>query len=103
MQTSEHDRHELFRALEQVIGADPARTLMDQLPPRPWDQVATRADLDGGLSALEQRIDDRMLALEHRLVAEFRAQIIAQNRLLFFSMTGAIFTAASLAFAAVRF
>lgn len=36
-------------------------------------------------------------------MAEFRAQIIAQNRLLFFSMIGAIFTAASLAFAAVRF
>ncbi len=99
MQTSEHDRHELFRALEQVIGAEPARTLMDQLPPRPWDQVATRDDL----RSLEQRIDDRMLALEHRLVAEFRVQIIAQNRLLFFSMMGAIFTAASLAFAAVRF
>lgn len=55
------------------------------------------------LRSLEQRVDDRMLALEHRLVAEFRAQIIAQNRLLFFSMVGAIFTAASLAFAAVRF
>ena len=72
---------------------------MDQLPPRPWDQVATRDDL----RSLEERIDSRMLALEHRLVAEFRAQIIAQNRLLFFSMIGAIFTAASLAFAAVRF
>ena len=99
MLTSEHDRHELFRALERVIGAEPARTLMEQLPPRPWDQVATRDDL----RSLEQRVDDRMLALEHRLVAEFRAQIIAQNRLLFFSMIGAIFTAVSLAFAAVRF
>ncbi len=99
MLTNEHDRLELFRALERVIGADPARTLMDQLPPRPWDQVATRDDL----RSLEQRVDDRMLALEHRLVAEFRAQIIAQNRLLFFAMTGAIVTAASLAFAAVRF
>ena len=65
---------------------------MEQLPPRPWDQLATRDDLSNGLQLLE-----------HRLVAEFRAQIIAQNRLLFFSMIGAIFTAASLAFAAVRF
>ena len=76
---------------------------MGQLPPRPWDQVATHHDLANGLSSLEQRLDDRMLALEHRLVAEFRAQIIAQNRLLFLAMIGAIFTAASLAFAAVRF
>ena len=65
---------------------------MEQLPPRPWDQLATRHDLSNGLQLLE-----------HRLVAEFRAQIIAQNRLLFFSMFGAIFTAVSLAFAAVRF
>ncbi|MFP4235678.1 MAG: hypothetical protein ACLFUG_12200 [Nitriliruptoraceae bacterium] len=92
MLTGERDRLELFRALERVIGADPARTLMDQLPPRPWDQLATRDDLSKGMEFLE-----------HRLVAEFRAQIIAQNRLLFFSMTGAILTAASLAFAAVRF
>lgn len=92
MRTSEHDRHELFRALERVLGADQARTLMEQLPPRPWDHLATKDDLANGLQVLE-----------HRLVAEFRAQIIAQNRLLFFSMTGAIFTAASLAFAAVRF
>ncbi len=99
MLASERDRHELFRALEQVIGADPARTLMELLPPRPWDQVATRDDL----RSLGQRVDGRMLALEHRLVAGFRAQIIAQNRLLVFSMIGAIFTAASLAFAAVRF
>ncbi len=76
---------------------------MDQLPPRSWDQIATRDDVTGGLHSLEQRVDDRMVRLEHRLVVEFRAQIIAQNRLLFFSMIGAIFTGASLAFAAVRF
>ena len=72
---------------------------MDQLPPRPWDQVAIRDDL----RSFEERIDSRMLAFEHRLVAEFRAQITAQNRLLFSSMIGAVFTAASLAFAAARF
>jgi len=65
---------------------------MEQLPPRPRDQLATRDDLSNGLQLLERG-----------LVAEFRAQIIAQNRLLFFSMSGATFSAASLAFAAVRF
>lgn len=92
MRTDEHDREQLFRALGRVIGAQPARTLMEQLPPRPRDQLATRDDLSNGLQLLERR-----------LVAEFRAQIIAQNRSLFFSMIGAIFSAASLAFAAVRF
>jgi len=91
MRTDEHDRHELFRAFEQVFGAQPARTLIEPLPPRPWEQLATRDDLSNGLQLLE-----------HRLDAEFRAQIIAPNRLLLFSMIGAMSTAASLAFAAVR-
>jgi chromosome segregation ATPase len=151
MTASEHERHELLQALERVIGPDPARTLMEQLPPRRWDDLATRDDLDGirdqlGLihdrfgaidarfeqvdarfeqvdarfeqvdarfeqasqrfTGIEQqliRIDERFVSLEHRLLAAFRGEMIAQNRLLFFAMTGAIFTAASLAFAAVRF
>jgi hypothetical protein len=58
----------------------------------PWDQLATKHDLDV-----------RFELFEHKLVGEFRRQIIEQNRLLFFSMIGAIFTTASLAFAAARF
>jgi hypothetical protein len=49
------------------------------------------------------RIDERFVSLEHRLLAEFRGEFVAHSRLMFFSMVGAIFTAASLAFAAVRF
>jgi hypothetical protein len=78
--------------LDACCRTEQAATLMEQLPPVPWDQLATKHDLDV-----------RFELFEHKLVGEFRRQIIEQNRLLFFSMIGAIFTTASLAFAAARF
>jgi hypothetical protein len=92
-------RHDLRQALASAIGADQAATLMEQLPPVPWDQLATKDDI----RSLAERMDARFELVEHKLVGEFRRQIIEQNRLLFFSMLGAIFTTASLAFAAARF
>lgn len=41
-------------------------------------------------------------AMEHRLAGEMRRLYVDQTRLLFFAMIGAIFTTATLAFAAVR-
>jgi hypothetical protein len=95
----ERDRHDLRQALGRVLGAQEAATLMEQLPPVPWDGLAAKDDVRG----LEARIDTRFEVFEHKLIAEFRRQIIDQNRLLFFSMLGAILTTASLAFAAARF
>lgn len=95
----ERARHDLRHALSRAIGAEEAATLMEQLPPVPWDRLATKDDVE----AFGRRMDLKFEALEHKLTAEFRKQIIEQNRLLFFSMIGAIFTAASLAFAAARF
>jgi hypothetical protein len=130
MSPTEQGRHELFLAFERAIGTEPARTLMEQLPPRRWDDLATRDDLvaigahfeqvdarfeqvDARFDHVEERltsidhhlirIDERFVSLEHRLLAEFRGEFVAHSRLMFFSMVGAIFTAASLAFAAVRF
>lgn len=71
---------------------------MEHLPPVPWDRLATKDDL----ARLEERVELRFEMFEHKLIAEFRRLIIDQNRLLFFAMVGAIFTAASLAFAAAR-
>jgi chaperonin cofactor prefoldin len=151
MSPTEQGRHELFLALEGALGTEPARTLMEQLPPRRWDDLATHDDLarldqrfervdqrfeqvdqrfeqvdqrfeqvdqrfeqvdrrfervEERLTGIEHqlvRIDERFVSLEHRLLAEFRGEFVAHSRLMFFSMVGAIFTAASLAFAAVRF
>ena len=114
---TEQERHRLLARLEEVLGPDLAPVLMEHLPPQPWSELATRADLAAGFAdvdrrfvevdrrfvELEDRIDHKLDVLQHTLLAELRREIIDQNRLLFFSMIGAIFTTATLAFAAARF
>ncbi len=72
MAVTERTRHELHEALVELMGRTHTATLMEHLPPTGWGDVATKADLDH----LEQRIQLRMEALEHRLtsVVEARAR-----------------------------
>jgi outer membrane murein-binding lipoprotein Lpp len=43
----DHDRarHELLARLEEILGPDQAATLMENLPPRPWSELATKDDV----------------------------------------------------------
>ncbi len=45
MAITEHDRHDLYVALEAAIGPEQATTLMEHLPPVGWADVATKHDL----------------------------------------------------------
>ena len=45
-------RHDLHKALEQILGAERANVLMEHLPPVGWADVATKRDLDH----LEERL-----------------------------------------------
>jgi hypothetical protein len=65
MALDERARHELFLRLEQVLGPEPAESLMEMMPPVGWADVATKRDLD----ALEQRIDLRFEAMDHKFDA----------------------------------
>ncbi len=38
-------RHELQRRLEELLGEEGAHTLMEALPPHPWDELVTKADM----------------------------------------------------------
>lgn len=44
--SSEAERRELYVALEHSLGAAPADTLMDLLPPSGWGDVARRSDIE---------------------------------------------------------
>jgi hypothetical protein len=93
MALDERARHELFRRLEQVLGAESAETLMELLPPVGWADVATKRDLDAleermnlrfelidqRFESLEERLDQRFEASEHKLLAAFRAELLAQS------------------------
>jgi ABC-type bacteriocin/lantibiotic exporter with double-glycine peptidase domain len=58
--------------------------------------------MDSKLAALEERMSLRDEALEHRLTATFRNELITQTRTFFLGMVGSITTVATLAFAAAR-
>ena len=64
MALDERARHELFLRLEQALGPKSAETLMELLPPVGWADVATKRDLD---------------ALENKLLAAFRGELLAQS------------------------
>jgi hypothetical protein len=78
MALDERARHELFLRLEQVLGPESAETLMELMPPVGWADVATRRDLDG----LEERMNLRFEALENKLLAAFRGELLGQANLI---------------------
>ena len=57
MTISEQSRHQLYRRLEEVLGADEAAVLMEHLPPVGWADVATKRDIDGLAAATKRDID----------------------------------------------
>lgn len=56
------ERDELIRRLAEVLGDEHASRLMEHLPPVPWDELATKADLQ----SLEERLTGRIDRLETR-------------------------------------
>jgi len=112
MALDERARHELFLHLERVLGPESAETLMEMLPPTGWADVATKRDLD----ALDQRMDLRFEALEHKLLAAFRGELVtqsnlitaqsnlitAQTRTLVIANIGTVLSMAALAFGAAK-
>ena len=71
MSVSEQERHELYVAMESVIGTERATTMMSLLPPAGWGDVATRRDLDD---------------LEHRFEAKLERGLREQTRTVIFSL-----------------
>jgi hypothetical protein len=102
MVLDERSRHQLYLRLEEALGSEAAATLMEHLPPAGWADVAMKRDLD----ALEQRLDLRFEALEHKLLAAFRgelqAALTAQGRQLAITLAGTAGALSAMAFAAAR-
>jgi len=89
---TEESRYQLYKRLEDALGAEHANTLMGHLPPVGWADVATKADVDalrvhvdvelGGLRRdlvqLEERVNLRFESLEHRFDAALAAGLHRQ-------------------------
>ena len=88
MGVDEKRRSELFRAMAERLGEEPAITMFELLPPAGTD-LATREDLlaleqrlgariDGGDQRLDARVDgleQQLETLRHELIAVFRAEL----------------------------
>jgi hypothetical protein len=112
----ERARHELFLRLEAALGPQSAETLMEMLPPVGWADVATKRDLDAleeRMSVRFERVDQRFETLENKVVAAFRAELLAtvgaqsslmsaQTRTLVMANIGTMVSVAALAFGAAR-
>jgi hypothetical protein len=109
MVLDERSRHQLYVRLQEALGPEAATTLMEHLPPLGLADVATRRDLallKADLDALEQRLELRLEASEHKLLAAFRgelqAALTAQGRQLAITLAGTAGALSALAFAAAR-
>ena len=102
MAIDERSRQRLYQRLEEVLGPEEAPILMAYLPPVGWADVATKQDLVLNLDQLEQRMELRFEALEHKFTGELHRQIGAQTtRMTALFVTGFI-GFGGLAFAAAR-
>ena len=77
MAMTETQRTTLYNQLTNAIGQEAARTLMEQLPPMGWDQVATKEDVKASekmllreISASETRVRGELKETEGRLLVQ---------------------------------
>jgi ribosomal protein L29 len=79
---SERERRDLHTALERELGAGPATTLMELLPPFGWSEVARQPDLvavRGEMAQLRGELKGEMAQLRAELKGEM-AQLRAELR-----------------------
>ena len=109
---SDHERRQLFIALEESLGRGPAGTLMDLLPPVAWVDVARQSDLvavrgdmaeiRGEMAQIRGELKGEIGVLRGEVAelrSEVRAQvprIIAANIPVMFGVAGLVLAAAKL-------
>lgn len=74
MSPSEMKRLLLHERLVELLGDERARTLMENLPPSNWDEIATKADLvaiKADLAALEVELKTDLAALKTDMDVRF--------------------------------
>ena len=73
MAIDERSRHELYLRLEEVLGEEPANTMMEHLPPVGWADVATKRDLDGSVGLLRHDMTAEFEAAHQEMASEFKS------------------------------
>ncbi len=108
---SDHDRRELYEALERRLGQGPAATLMELLPPVGWADVARQGDLVavrgemGELRGEMAELRGEMAELRAELkgeVAELRTEVRGQLPKLYAANVASMIGVAGLVLAAAK-
>jgi hypothetical protein len=73
MPVDERSRHQLYRKLDELMGAQEATTLMELLPPSGWGDLATKRDIE----ALRLELHADMDRLARRMVTWTSSMILA--------------------------
>ena len=79
---SDPARRELTEALEQLLGPRNTATLMESLPPQPWDELATKRDLERAVTDLRGELRGHMGELRGEMgelrgeMGEFRGEVM---------------------------
>ena len=104
MAIDERARHDLYVALEDLVGTERADSLMGLLPPVGWADVATKhdlAELEARMDLRFEKVDLRFEKLEAHFDAKLERELRVQMRSLFFGLLTALLTMASLCIAAI--
>lgn len=105
MSVDERARHELHARLDELLGPEPAGTLMSYLPPVGWADVATKRDLESFEHRLEAVLYREVGALRTEMgsMSEgLRQELATQTRTFLFWTSGLLLSLAGIAFAAVQ-
>jgi hypothetical protein len=86
----ERRRNELWQRLSDLMGPDLGAYLMERLPPFPWSDLVTKAELQG----MEQRLDLRLTAVRDALHVDFRDQT---SRILTWTVGSVVVTSVAVA------
>ena len=78
MAATQAQRAALYTSLVDSMGEEAADTLMDQLPPSGWDQVATKEDLAGVELRLKAAFTEAIADTNVKL-AESRASLVESH------------------------
>lgn len=114
MASDERARQHMFQKLDEALGSEAAGTVMEHLPPVPWNELATKQDIAQlavttkkdldhlaastrkDLEQLEERMSLRLERSEERLVGAFRGELMtavtAQTRAMLFALVTSLVT-----------
>lgn len=106
MAITEQHRHQLHKALEEILGAEEAATLMEYLPPVGWADVATKRDLDHLAAATKRDLDHLASTLRSEMQTmrhEFRAELHSGLNRVVLALVAAYASLTGLLLAGIKF